>query len=75
MSRATRRLRCKDCQALRSVVGEFSATGLCRGCGERRREENILQLIAHDGPHFEHWRRRSLAALGVAALDATGDGA
>lgn len=31
--------------------------------------ENYRQLSAHDGPYFEHWRRRCLAAFGVTTID------
>ena len=27
--------------------------------------DNLRDLVAHSGPGFAHWRRRSLAALGV----------
>jgi hypothetical protein len=27
--------------------------------------DEVRQLIAHNGPHFDHWRRRCLAAFGV----------
>lgn len=39
-------------------------------------EDNHRDLIAHRGPHFEHWRARCRAAFGVfAPLDDTdGDG-
>lgn len=30
---------------------------------------NLVSLVAHSGPYFDHWRNRSLAALGVFALD------
>lgn len=38
-------------------------------CGEARRTANLVCLVAHDGPYFDHWRVRSLAALGVFVLD------
>jgi len=30
---------------------------------------NNYNLMGHSGPFFDHWRRRSLAALGVFASD------
>jgi hypothetical protein len=32
-----------------------------------RRESNLRDLATHSGAWFDHWRRRSLAALGVFA--------
>lgn len=32
-------------------------------------EGNNYQLIEHRGPFFDHWRQRSLAALGVTLAD------
>lgn len=34
-----------------------------------RATRNAVSLKLHDGPEFDHWRRRSLAALGVIVLD------
>jgi len=33
--------------------------------------DNHDQLLAHSGPFFHHWRKRTLAAFGV--LDAASD--
>jgi len=30
---------------------------------------NHRELVAHDGPAFDHWRRRTLASFGVFDLD------
>lgn len=30
---------------------------------------NYRELVAHSGPHFQHWRRRTLAAFGIVSLD------
>jgi len=35
-------------------------------CSITLQVENRGQLIAHSGPHFTHWRRRCLAAFGIA---------
>lgn len=32
--------------------------------------ENRRELIAHGGPAFDHWRKRTLAAFGFTPLDA-----
>jgi len=36
---------------------------------------NAADLRAHSGPYFDHWRRRSLAALGVIVVDIDEDAA
>jgi len=38
-----------------------------------RIEDNFRGLVEHRGPHFEHWRRRCLAAFGVLPVDEAGD--
>lgn len=30
---------------------------------------NRRELVAHTGPAFDHWRRRTLAAFGITGLD------
>ena len=42
-----------------------SARGLCPAHQKIRREDNMTDLVEHKGPYFEHWRQRSLAALGI----------
>lgn len=32
--------------------------------------ENYRELVAHDGPAFDHWRKRTLASFGIFGLDA-----
>jgi hypothetical protein len=39
--------------------------GLCPDCGERRQIENRRQLVAHHGPHFDHWLHRIRASVGA----------
>jgi hypothetical protein len=59
-------VRCKDCDKHRDLEGGMlSATGLCLECADLRKTENMDQLVGHDGPYFNHWRRRTLAAFGV----------
>lgn len=65
MPKGYARTHCKRCQRSKAETGGFSARGKCASCGETLVIENNRQLAAHDGPFFEHWRRRSLAALGV----------
>jgi len=49
----------------------LSARGRCEGCGRARNNENHEQLLAHSGPFFDHWRKRTLAAFGVFEADAS----
>src|SRR5216117_3383933 len=63
------RTSCKSCGRSLAEVGSLSKRGLCQDCGEGHRNANLVCLVTHQGPYFDHWRRRSLAALGVFALD------
>lgn len=56
---------CRDCHKHESEVGRISWRGLCAAHSEQREVENNRQLAAHAGPWFDHWRRRSAAALGI----------
>jgi hypothetical protein len=51
----------------------MSARGKCVDCGEGKMLLNAYELRAHNGPSFAHWRRRTLAAFGVAAVDEPGE--
>lgn len=57
--------RCKVCGGTPEEVGPISGTGLCFEHADERRAANLEQLVAHNGPHFKHWRRKTLAAFGV----------
>lgn len=63
-------LHCRVCGEHERDVGYISWRGKCAGCGNRRVLENFDQLRNHDGPWFDHWRRRTLAAFGVTGVDA-----
>lgn len=60
---------CKRCGRPGQIRKTLSATGLCRPCGAQIAAENLTQLVAHDGPYFDHWRRRCLAAFGIVQVD------
>ena len=66
-----RRNVCRICGARWPFV-DVSARGLCPTHTHMPLEENMRQLVAHKGPHFEHWRQRCLAAFGV--FDEPADG-
>ena len=76
-----RRHSCRICERPEEEVGRISARGKCASCGDRLLEENNAAMRDHRGPFFDHWRRRSLAALGVilpgssSTLDADRDAA
>jgi hypothetical protein len=61
---------CLACGGHVSEVGTLSARGKCWTCGGSRVLANADDLRRHSGPYFDHWRRRSLAALGVIVVDA-----
>lgn len=72
-SRVAWRLRhraCKVCDARYPFV-TISASGLCPDHSKMRMRDNNAQLREHSGPWFDHWRQRSLAALGVGLPDGT----
>ena len=60
--------KCKVCGVTEEEVG-ISATGLCPEHSKQRFEANVMQLIEHRGPFFDHWRARCLAAFGVVLPD------
>ena len=65
---------CRSCDREREPGERFSARGKCVECGEGRMIANRRELREHDGPFFDHWRLRVLAAFGVAAPgEADGD--
>ncbi len=51
----------------------MSYRGLCDECGVTRAIANAVELHAHSGPYFDHWRRRTLAAFGVVEASARDD--
>jgi hypothetical protein len=65
MPKGHKRVGCWSCGRSRAEVGSLSATGLCQDCGEERAKENFLAMKLHNGPAFEHWKRRTLAAFGI----------
>jgi hypothetical protein len=69
MSPRGRRHFCRHCARHDSEVGRISARGRCAECGNRRLAENHEAMLVHNGPFYEHWRTRTLAAFGV-VLDA-----
>lgn len=68
MEKYRRRNSCRICGASYPYVS-ISARGLCPDHTRMRAEANNRQLHEHEGPYFEHWRRRCLAAFGGVALD------
>ena len=50
----------------------MSHTRLCPECGPLALAEAVTQQVNHDGPIFQHWRRRIAASVGAAIRDETG---
>lgn len=51
----------------------MSWTGQCPDCGDAELIANVRELIAHDGPRFERWRRGLVASLGGILRDPPAD--
>lgn len=64
---------CKVCGIRASADEPISATGLCIEHAVDRMEANNRQIAAHNGPFFDHWRRRVLASFGGVPLDEVRD--
>jgi hypothetical protein len=56
---------CRVCGRHKREVGAISHAGYCIEHGKEIYLANMDGLHYHDGPWFQHWRRCSLAALGV----------
>lgn len=64
---------CRACGREREPGETFSRRGKCDDCGEGRMIANRRELREHSGPFFVHWRRRTLAAFGIALVDGDDD--
>lgn len=60
---------CKICGGTVAERSELTARGKHLACSERKVREEIHQLVAHRGPHFDHWRARCIAAFGNPHLE------
>jgi hypothetical protein len=60
---------CKICGKPPADGSRVSSRGYCLEHGLARMNANNNQLAEHRGPFFDHWRRRTLASLGVGLLD------
>ena len=63
------RVRCQVCGRHENEAGPISWRGKCGECGPRIAEAANDQMHYHAGPVFDHWRRRSAAALGALLVD------
>jgi hypothetical protein len=54
---------CRHCHEPITERDELSVRGLHPDCAEERIRDNARQLVAHNGPYFEHWRERCRAAF------------
>lgn len=62
---------CRNCGKPVAARIELSRTGLCINCGPLIQAEATMQLVEHNGPWFDHWRARCLAAFGINLTDQT----
>lgn len=60
---------CKDCGISTAEGAHISWRRLCSPCGDARELANVWCLRLHTGPFFDHWRHRSLLALGAVIVD------
>jgi predicted amidophosphoribosyltransferase len=63
------RVRCQVCKRHRNEVGPISWRGYCERCGLELAREAAANLHQHNGPKFEHWRRRLAASVGAVLVD------
>lgn len=54
---------CVRCGRHTDEVGRLSARGRCIACGGSAVADNLRQLHDHQGPYFDRWRTRLVAAL------------
>ena len=66
VARGRKQTFCRVCFRHVSECGPLSARKKCATCGDVLMLVNNRDLQRHHGPMFDHWRRRSLAALGIA---------
>ena len=60
---------CKVCGDGEHNGIHVSQTGLCPPHSEEAFVDNLLQLKAHDGPRFTHWRYRLAASVGAVPVE------
>jgi hypothetical protein len=60
---------CKSCGRHTSECGPISHRRLCGECGLARQTFGIIEQAEHNGPTFQHWRRRIVASAGGVILD------
>jgi len=60
---------CRNCGRHSAEVGELSHTRLCRDCGPAILAASVIEQVNHDGPTFQHWRRRIAASVGAVISD------
>jgi hypothetical protein len=63
------RSRCKLC--LREVPHRsiLSKRGKCQECAHAVQRQAILEIRAHNGPYFKHWRQQMARSVGGVLLD------
>lgn len=66
--------KCKVCGTPATDEEPISARGYCLEHGTAMMMANNEQISTHEGPFFDHWRRRTLAAFGGMPLDDANEG-
>lgn len=56
---------CVVCGREREPDETFSARGKCPDCGERLLLDNVRQMVAHEGPQWQSWRRAMARSVGA----------
>jgi hypothetical protein len=66
--------KCRVCGKPTTPDDPISARGLCLPHQIERMMTNNAQISFHQGPFFDHWRRRTLAAFGGIPVDEPREG-
>ena len=60
---------CRFCGGHESEVGPISWRGYCKPHGVMIRDKANDDMHYHQGPYFDHWRRRMAASVGGVLVD------
>jgi hypothetical protein len=66
------RTSCKHCGRPVAECGPLSKRGLCADDTKARMDANLLCLVTHSGPYFDHWRAAMAASVGAVLVDDDG---
>ncbi len=60
---------CHGCERHVSECGKLSARYKCKDCGDGNHIAEVHQMRAHNGPYWQHWRKRMAACVGGVLVD------